>query len=89
MGFVWRLTFISLSSRVDIVSKNTVFELHMSTVNLIESWKELAKVMKSYRQSRFLTDFILISYMNRNQFKGLKEAPRSKLRSNLPINILA
>lgn len=67
MGLVWRLNFISPSSKVDVVSKNTFLELDMSTVNLIELWKELAKVMKSFRQSRFSTHFISISSMNRNQ----------------------
>lgn len=43
MGLLWRLNFISPSSKVDVVSKNTFLELDMSTVNLIELWKELAK----------------------------------------------
>lgn len=78
MGLVWRLNFVSPSSKVDVVSKNTFLELDMSTVNLIELWKELAKVMKSFRQSRFSTHFISISSMNRNQLKGLKGALRSR-----------
>lgn len=61
--------------KVDVISKNTLLELNMCTMNFIELLKELAKVIKSFRQSRFLTHFILILFMNRNRLKGLKEAP--------------
>lgn len=61
MGFAWRHNVISPSSNVDVVSKNTIFELDVSAVSLIKLWKELAKVLKSFSQSRFSTHFIAIS----------------------------
>lgn len=62
-------------------------ELEILTVNLFELYKELAKVIKSFRESRFSTHFISISSMIHKQLNCLNGAIR--LRSNLPIKMLA
>lgn len=45
----------------------------MSTVNFIELWNELAKVIYLFTVSRFSTDIISMSSMKCNQLKVFRE----------------
>lgn len=70
-----RLNFISL------LSKNTFLKLELATVNLLEFWKALAMVMKSFRQFGFRP--ILYKYRNGRIF--IKRKTNFSQIFNLPI----
>jgi hypothetical protein len=71
VGLVWRLNSISPFVSVAVVSRKVFLEVEMSTVNLMELWKEFAISIKSLRLSRPSTHFISMSSMKRSQLRGL------------------
>jgi hypothetical protein len=71
VGLLWRLNSISPFVSVAVVSRNVLLEVEVSTMTLMELWKEFAISIKLLRLLRPSIHFISMSLMKRSQLRGL------------------